>query len=68
MDATRHVNVTTGEAARALDVTHSTLLRWMRAGIVRPASRTAGGHWRWDVQDLRRQLADHHRDMTHPAS
>jgi excisionase family DNA binding protein len=50
----RHVS--TGEAAEALDVTRSTLLRWMRDGRVHPASTTAGGHHRWDIADLKRQL------------
>lgn len=49
-------NVPTATAARALDVTKSTLLRWMRQGIVHPASTTAGGHHRWNIEDLRRQL------------
>lgn len=52
-------NVSTGTAARALDVTRSTLLRWMKAGKVTPASTTAGRHQRWDIDDLRRQLAGH---------
>jgi 8-oxo-dGTP diphosphatase len=49
-------NVPTGTAARELDVTRGTLLRWMRLGIVRPASTTAGGHQRWNVEELHRQL------------
>jgi 8-oxo-dGTP pyrophosphatase MutT (NUDIX family) len=49
-------NVSTGAAARALDVTRTTLLRWMHQGLVQPASTTAGGHQRWNVADLRRQL------------
>lgn len=48
--------VPTASAARALNVTKSTLLRWMRAGIVTPVDTTVGGHHRWDVDDLRRQL------------
>ena len=52
-------NLSTSAAARMLDVTRSTLLRWMRAGIVTPASTTVGGHHRWNMEDLHRQLADH---------
>lgn len=48
--------VTTGEAARALGVGLSTLQRWAHEGLVIPAFRTPGGHFRWDVDDLRRQL------------
>lgn len=48
--------VTTGKAAEALGVSPVTLQRWAHAGLVKPAHRTAGGHFRWDVDDLRRQL------------
>jgi 8-oxo-dGTP diphosphatase len=52
-------NLSTGAAAAMLDVTQNTLLRWMRAGIVTPASTTAGGHHRWNINDLRRQVTEH---------
>jgi len=48
--------VTTGEAARALGVGLSTLQRWAHDGLVTPAFRTPGGHFRWDVGALREQL------------
>jgi DNA-binding transcriptional MerR regulator len=50
--------VSTGEAARALSIDRSTLGRWLRAGIVTAADRTAGGDYRWDVADLKRQLRE----------
>jgi DNA-binding transcriptional MerR regulator len=49
--------VTTGQAARELGVTPSALTRWANDGKVKPALRTPGGHFRWDLADLRRQLA-----------
>lgn len=54
--------VGTTEAARAVGVHYGTLSRWAKERIVQPAERTAGGsvrpgHLRWDVDDLRRQLA-----------
>ena len=49
--------VTTGAAARALGIDRSTLTRWAAAGVTRPAVRTAGGHMRWDLDQLRAQLA-----------
>lgn len=49
--------VTTGVAARELGVGLSTLQRWAHEGYVVPALVTPGGHFRWDVDDLRRQLA-----------
>jgi hypothetical protein len=50
--------VTTGAAARAIGVGLSTLQRWAHEGLVTPAYRTPGprGQFRWDIDDLRRQL------------
>jgi excisionase family DNA binding protein len=50
--------LSTGAAAAELGVSGTTLLDWMRQGIVTPATRTAGGHYRWKLDDLRRQLAE----------
>jgi DNA-binding transcriptional MerR regulator len=50
---------TTGDAARALGISSATLTRWTAAGIVTPAERTAGGHYRWDMTSLRAQLQRH---------
>jgi 8-oxo-dGTP diphosphatase len=46
----------TGEAAAAVGVSSVTLLRWAHEGKVTPALITAGGHYRWRIDDLRRQL------------
>jgi len=48
--------ITTGKAARALGIDPATLWRWYQAGTIRPAWVTPGGHARWDLDDLRRQL------------
>lgn len=48
--------VSTGEAARALGIGRSTLARWHAQGLVSPELVTAGGHARWNVEDLREQL------------
>jgi excisionase family DNA binding protein len=56
-------HVTTGKAAEALGVSLTTLQRWAHQGLVTPALRTAGGHFRWDLDDLRSQL----RAMDHAA-
>lgn len=50
---------TTEEAARAVNVTTRTLHRWINAGTVKPTDRTVGGHYRWDIDDLRRQVREH---------
>jgi len=47
----------TAEAAKAVGVSARSLTRWAHEGTVRPAVRTPGGHLRWNVEDLRRQLA-----------
>lgn len=51
--------VNTEEAARALNVHPVTLRRWAAAGSVTPADRTLGGHARWDIEDLQRQVREH---------
>jgi predicted site-specific integrase-resolvase len=55
--------VPTGDAADALGIDRSTLIRWWQAGHVQPASITLGGHARWDVDDLRRQIDDWRRRL-----
>lgn len=56
--------ITTGSAARALGIDPATLWRWYQAGRVRPAWVTPGGHARWDLADLRRQLGADAREGT----
>ncbi len=48
--------VSTGQAAKALGVDRSTLLRWAKKGLLKPPLRTPGGHYRWDVDKLRDEL------------
>lgn len=48
--------VSTTQAAKALGIHQSTLSRWASAGHVHPTQKTVGGHMRWDVEDLRRQV------------
>jgi 8-oxo-dGTP pyrophosphatase MutT (NUDIX family) len=49
--------VTSGEAARHLGISISTLHRWLDDGLVRPAHRVGRrGDTRWDLDDLDRQL------------
>ena len=55
--------VSTGDAARHLGVDRSTLGRWVAAGVVKPARRTVGGQYRWDLRDLQRQLDEHERNQ-----
>lgn len=43
-------------AGEALGVDPVTLQRWVHKGRIRAAWVTPGGHFRWDVDDLRRQL------------
>ncbi|ATE52099.1 MerR family transcriptional regulator [Actinosynnema pretiosum] len=48
--------VPTGVAAKALGVDRATLVRWWQQGLVTPTLVTAGGHGRWDLDELREQL------------
>lgn len=49
--------VGTGEAAQKLGVSRTTLARWAATGSITPAARTLGGHLRWNLDELRQQLA-----------
>ncbi|ALE85671.1 hypothetical protein XF36_23070 [Pseudonocardia sp. HH130629-09] len=49
--------VSTTQAAKALGVHQTTLSRWAAAGHVKPAQKTVGGHMRWKLDDLRKQVA-----------
>ena len=60
--------VPTGTAAAAIGVDPVTLQRWANAGKVTPALRTPGGHFRWDLDDLRRQLRATGEPVTEPAT
>jgi 8-oxo-dGTP diphosphatase len=46
-------------AADALGIGRSTLYRWAAEGFIRPAFITPSGQRRWDLDDLRAQLATH---------
>ena len=49
--------LTTGQAAKILNVSLTTLQKWAHSGVLTPALTTPGGHFRWDLEDLKRQLA-----------
>jgi hypothetical protein len=63
----QRATVPTGTAADAIGVSRATLSRWNREHKVTPASTTAGGHLRWNIDDLRRQLADKPHEHEHQA-
>jgi hypothetical protein len=50
--------VASGEAARALGMHVRSLQRWVRDHDIEPHALTAGGHARWDVERLRRELIE----------
>jgi hypothetical protein len=50
--------VTTPGAARTLGITRATLIRWAKAGYVKPISTTLGGHRRWSLTSLRKQIEE----------
>lgn len=55
--------VTTGEAARLLGISQPTLNRAVRAGRLRPALVTPGGHRRFDGAELAASLSFDARDL-----
>ena len=48
--------LTTGETAKRLGLSRSTLWRYVKAGLIEPDLITAGGHFRFDPEHVRRQL------------
>ncbi|SNR47962.1 MerR HTH family regulatory protein [Haloechinothrix alba] len=48
----------TGEVARELGVSTRALSRWAKEGSLTPALVTPGGRYKWDLEDVRRQLRD----------
>jgi excisionase family DNA binding protein len=50
--------LTTTQAAAELGISRRTLAGWWADGKVKPAFVTAGGHARWDLADLRRQIEE----------
>jgi predicted site-specific integrase-resolvase len=60
--------VSSSVAAQALGVDRATLWRWAKDGLVTAALRTAGGHLRWDVDELRQQLRSRELLVTEPVT
>jgi excisionase family DNA binding protein len=50
--------LTTGELARELGVSRGAVLKWANDGLITPAFTTPGGHLRWDLKDVRRQVRE----------
>jgi excisionase family DNA binding protein len=50
--------LTTAEAAKELGVHVRSLQRWVRAGQIEPDYITPGGHMRWNVERVRRELRE----------
>lgn len=48
--------LSTREAAEVLRIDRSTLSRWIKKYKLKPTDTTLGGHHRWDLEDLKRQL------------
>ncbi len=64
-DAHRHVTMhsvaplmNTADAAAELAISPRTLSRWARDSYVTPAFVTRAGTYRWDLDDLKRQLGE----------
>ncbi|MFC4001350.1 MerR family transcriptional regulator [Prauserella oleivorans] len=48
--------VPTADAAKAIGVDRRTLSRWVVDGVVEPDLVTPGGHYRWNIERLKRAL------------
>ena len=50
--------LSSGQAAKALGVSLRSLQHWVREGKIVPDYVTPGGHARWDVDRVRKELRD----------
>ena len=50
--------LTTSQLARALGLSLSSIKRYISAGQIKPDLITPGGHYRWNVESVRRQLRE----------
>jgi hypothetical protein len=50
--------LTSGQLADELGVSHAAVTKWARDGLIKPVLVTPGGHYRWDADDVRRQLRE----------
>lgn len=51
--------ISSSELARELGVTRQTVARWVRRGVITPATVTAGGQARFDMEQAKRELREH---------
>ena len=59
--------LTTSQLARALGLSLSSIKRYISAGQIKPDLTTPGGHYRWNVESVRRQLRElQHRRQDSP--
>lgn len=47
--------VSTGEMAKQLGMSTRSMVDYAKKGILQPATRSPGGHYRWDFDDTLRQ-------------
>ena len=50
--------LTTAQAAAHLGVDRRTLATYARRGLLKPTVTLPTGHYRWDLEDIRRQLRE----------
>lgn len=53
---TRRRLVTSGELAEELGISARTVSRYVREGLLTPTETNLGGHYRWDVNQVREQI------------
>lgn len=55
--------LTTAEAAARLGISRKTLAKYVADGLIKPTVRLPSGHMRWELDDIKRQLAEQPPDQ-----
>lgn len=55
--------VSTGELAPLLGVSTRTIARYAKEGKLKPATKSLGGQYRWDIDDAFKQWDEFHKNQ-----
>lgn len=50
--------LTSGQLAKELGISHRSITHYAQTGQLEPTLTTPGGQYRWDLEDVKRQLRE----------